>query len=121
MVSDNSIVINKLDNTLLATVPPLLSENTLVQLQDELLDRISQTDVSFILCDFSGVELLDAQEYSRLTNTLKMASLMGAETILVGLSPGIAAMIVDHDIDIDTFQYALDIEQGLLLAQRKSK
>lgn len=120
MISENSIVINKLNNALLATVPPLLSDTVLTQLQSELLDRVEKTKVDFILCDFSGIELLDIDEYSRLVSALKMASLMGARTILVGLSPGIAAMIVDHDIEIGSFQYALDIEQGLALTRGKS-
>ena len=45
--------------------------------------------------------------------TFEMASLMGANTIVVGLSPGIAATIVDYDIDISQLGYARNIEQGL--------
>ena len=117
-MTDHSIVLNKVENTLLATMQSTLSHSVLEDFQQELLNRLERIKVDYVLCDLSGLELLDIDEYVSLCNTLSMASLMGVRAIMVGLTPGVAATIVDYDVDISAFQYARNIDDGLALAKQ---
>lgn len=113
MLNSSGVVINKIDNGLLVTIQLTLTDEVLAEFQRELLDALSKTKVKHVLCDLSGMDIMDIEEYMSLMKTFEMASLMGANTIVVGLSPGIAATIVDYDIDISKLGYARNIEQGL--------
>lgn len=115
MINNSGVVINKIDNGLLATIQATLTDDVLNQFQQDLLERLSLTKVKHVVCDLSGMEIIDIDEYVNLTLTFDMAGLMGASTVVVGLSPGIAATIVDYDVDISKYRYALNIEQGLNL------
>ena len=119
MLNQTDIVINKVENALLATFQATLSETSLAQFQTSLLNRISDPSVQYVLCDLSGVDILDIDEYLSITKTFNMASLMGVNTIMVGLNPGVAATLVDYDIDISQFQYALNIDDALLLTRNQ--
>lgn len=115
MVSGNGVVINKIDNGLLATIQSTLTDDVLSRFRQDLLERLSISKAKHIICDLSGMQIIDIDEYMKLTQTFDMAALMGASTVVVGLNPGIAATIVDFEIDISKYQYALNIEQGFNL------
>ncbi len=118
MFSDSPVVLNKVGNALIVTLQSTLTDEVLEQFQEHLLSRITQVKVRYIVCDLSGVELIDMEEYASISSSFKMAALMGVKTIIVGLNPGVAAMIVDSELDCASFQYALNIEQGLTLAKQ---
>ncbi|WP_117234164.1 STAS domain-containing protein [Vibrio maerlii] len=118
MFSDSAVVLNKVGNALIVTLQTTLTDEVLNQFQARILSKISEVKVSYIVCDLSGMELIDMEEYASITTSLKMAAVMGVKTIIVGLNPGVAAMIVDSDLDCDSFKYALNIEQGLSLAKQ---
>jgi len=117
MSHETDVVINQVENALLATIQSALSDTSLKEFQARLLARISGSNVKYVLCDLSGVDILDIDEYRNIAKTFSMASLMGAETIMIGLNPGIVATLVDHDIDITQFQYALNIDDALVLTR----
>jgi len=119
MENNSDVVINQVENALLATIQCALSDAALRQFQAELLTRISASKAKYLLCDLSGVDILDIDEYLNIVKTFNMASLMGAETIMVGLNPGIVATLVDYDIDVTEFQYALNIDDALVLTRRQ--
>lgn len=117
MINDSGIVLNRLNNALLATIQATLMPEVLQQFKGSLLNELVETKVKYILCDLSAVDIIDIEEFSSLSSILDMAGLMGAKTIFIGMPPNIAATIVDYDIDINKFQYALTIDEGLSLAQ----
>ena len=118
MYSENSVVLNKVQNTLIATMPPVLTEPVLVQLQTDLLQQLAGIKIGYVLFDLSAIDILDVEEFVVISNICKAAGLMGSKTILVGLNPGVAASIVDYNFDTVVFQYALSIDDGLALANK---
>jgi len=119
MKNKSDVVINQVENTLLATIQSVLSDGALQQFQTDLLGRVSGSKIRYVLCDLSGVDLLDIDEYLNIVKTFNMVGLLGAKTIMIGLSPGIVATLVDYDIDITQFQYALNIDDALVLTRNQ--
>lgn len=117
MTMVNEIVLNKIENTLLATFQSTMTEAVLGEFKNALLIQLSKVQSNYVLCDLSGVDLVDIDEFSHLTQILNMASLMGTKTIIVGIKPCVAATIVDYDMDISLFDYALSIDEGLAKAR----
>ena len=108
-----NIVINKLDTALFATIQTALTPDVLEQFKSQLLDKVSNDNVSFVIVDFSGLELLDAEECYMLQSICKMIVLMGAKSIWVGLNPGIACSIDDFNVDLSHIGFASDIDDAL--------
>ena len=108
-----NIVINKLDTALFATIQTALTPNVLEQFKLQLLQKIATESVSFVIVDFSGLELLDAEECNMLQQICKMVVLMGAKSIWVGLNPGIACSIEDFNLDLNHIGFASDIDDAL--------
>lgn len=117
MFNDSGIVLNKVDNALLATIQATLTPEVLAQFKRSLLKKLAQSNIKFVLCDLSVVDIIDIEEFSCLSDIFSMAELMGTQTILVGISPGVAATIVDYEVDISKFKYALNVDDGLALAR----
>ncbi|QIZ77691.1 STAS domain-containing protein [Ferrimonas lipolytica] len=116
MSNESSIVLNKIERRLIATVQSTLTDEVLARFQQQLLLRLTELQLDYLLCDLSGIDIIDIEEFEALSNIFKMASLMGVNTILVGLNPGLAATIVDFDLDTSAFMFARNIEHGLELS-----
>jgi rsbT antagonist protein RsbS len=117
MQNESSIVINKIESALLATIQSALTDEVLSQFRADVLSRISESSINYLLCDFSGLDLLDIDEYREIQGICQMAELMGVTSIIVGLRPGIAATLVDYDIDPKNIRFALNIDEGLLIVR----
>jgi rsbT antagonist protein RsbS len=63
--------------------------------------------------DVSGVEVMDSTDFEMLRMTMSMASVMGAEPIIVGLKPGIVSALVDMDVDTGDVRAALNLDDAL--------
>ncbi|MFD2166113.1 STAS domain-containing protein [Thalassotalea euphylliae] len=117
MLGESNIVLNKIESAVLATIQSALTDEVLNRFREDLLTHLSATSVKYLLCDFSGLDLLDIDEYQSVQKICQMAQLMGVTSIIVGLSPGLAATIVDYDIDTKNIRFALNIDEGLLLVR----
>jgi len=112
------IVLNKVESALLATFPAFISDEVLVDFKQTLLGKLSKEKSQYLLCDLSGLEFVDIDEYLELIQTLSMASLLGTKAIMVGMKANIAATIVDYDIDVAMFEHVLNLDDGLALTRQ---
>jgi rsbT antagonist protein RsbS len=90
-----------------------LTEQVLAQFRQELLERIASTHVHGVVLDVSGVEVMDSTDFEMLRMTMSMASVMGAEPIIVGLKPGIVSALIDMDVDTRGVRAALNLDDAL--------
>lgn len=82
-------------------------------LKSDLLDFVSEHDANAVIFDLKGVAILDAEDFEGLNKIIQMIKLMGLETVLCGLSPGIVATIVSLDIDLRQVKTALDLNAAM--------
>ena len=92
-----AVAIQAVQGCLIVPVQIELYEPTLERLRRDLLEAIRETGLLRVVVDLRGVTLLDRFAFDHLRDTLRMASIMGAETLYAGIGAGVASCLVDLD------------------------
>ena len=108
-----SIPILRIGRTLLATVQTDLRDNVANAFQQDALTALEKGGMSGLVIDISGLETVDTYVARVLVDTGRMARLMGAATVLVGMRPEIAATLVRMGYSMEGVETALNLEEGL--------
>jgi rsbT antagonist protein RsbS len=114
------IPILKLGSTLLATIQVELHDTVVDSFQNDVLEEIEKTAAGGLIIDISALETVDSYVARMLANTGKMAKLMGAETIIVGMRPAVAATLVRMGYFMEGIRTALSLEEGLQLQAKRT-
>ncbi len=88
------------------------------QLTEQLLGAIQQKRAKVVVIDITGVATLDRTVANHLVQTVEASRLMGASTILTGLSSEIAQTLVDLGVDLGMMKTVGDLQGGLVEAER---
>ncbi len=107
------IPILQLGRTLLLSIQVELSDVVAENLQNDVLVALERTAAKGLLIDISGFDTVDTYVARILSDTAKMASLMGAETIVVGMRPEVAATLVRMGFIMSGVRFALNLVEGL--------
>lgn len=86
------------------------------QMNEALLQRIVETESEIVILDITGVPLVDTAIAKHLIETVTAARLLGAEVLLVGLSPRIALTLVHLGLDLNGIITRTTMARGLELA-----
>lgn len=103
---------------LVASVQIELTDDVLHQFQQDLLQRVRDTRARAVILDLSGVSILDSSDFESVLRTLRMARLMSATPVIVGLRAGVAAALVELGASNDDVQSCMSLEQALELVDR---
>lgn len=115
------IPILRLGNTLLATIQMELRDKVAQAFQEDVLAALELRGTSGLVIDISALEVVDTYVARVLAETGRMAKLMGAETVLVGMRPEIAATLIRMGYGMEGIRTALNLEEGLALLRRKRR
>lgn len=86
------------------------------QVSSSLLTGIESHQARAALVDITGVPVVDATVAQALVEAMRAARLLGAEPILVGLSPEVAHTLVTLGVEMGDLATCGDLQQGLELA-----
>ena len=100
-----------------ASIQVDLDDDVLDRFRDELLHRLHETGSCGVILDVSGLETLDSYEFSALRRIITMCTIMGAETVLVGLRPGVVSALIEAGADVDGLQAAINLDAAFALLQ----
>ncbi len=100
-----------------ASVQLDLRDDVLRQFQEDLLQYVQRTGAAGVIVDVTGVEVMDAEDFEALRRTLAMASVMGAQSVLVGLRPGLVSALIELGIDDEGIHATLDLDDGFSLVE----
>jgi rsbT antagonist protein RsbS len=115
------IPILKIGPTLLATIQIELHDTVVDSFQNDLLEEIEKTASNGLIIDVSALETVDSYVARMLANTAKMARLMGAETVIVGIRPAVAATLVRMGYLMEGINTALSLEEGLAYQAKRAR
>ena len=110
-----SIPILRVGRNLLVTVQTELHDAVAEAFQEDLLLAIEKSGAAGLLIDITGLDMVDSYVARVLADTGKMARLMGAETVLVGMRPEVAATLVRMGYLMTGIRTALNVDEGLAL------
>jgi hypothetical protein len=71
--------------------------------------------------DFSGLEVMDASEFTELRRIVDMARLMGSDVVVAGLRPGIVSSLIALEVNLDGLVAAFDLDDAFELLSRRDK
>lgn len=92
-----------------------LHDELIKELQAEILGRIERTTASGLVLDISALEFVDSFMARVLNDTALMAGLMGTRSVVVGMSPTIAIILMDLGLQLSRVPTARNLEKGLAL------
>ena len=115
---DEKIPILKMGQFLLVTIQVDMHDRLAMTLQDDLTNRINQTNARGVLIDISALDMVDSFIGRVLGNIAKMAQILDAETVVVGMQPAVAITLVELGLSLKGIRTALNVERGMSLLQR---
>lgn len=113
------IPILKLYDYLLVTIQVDLDDRTVMEFQEDLLNKIHETGAKGAVIDLTAVEMIDSFIAKVLGDVVQMSTLMGTRVVLTGIRPAVAITLLDLGITMKDIPTALDLEQGLEILQQE--
>lgn len=103
----------------LPLVGPVDAERA-AQITESLLQAIGKERAAVVIIDITGVTAIDERIAGWLTHAVGATRLLGAQAVVVGVSPAIAQTIVQGGVDLGGAVTLADLKSGLeyALAQR---
>ena len=108
-----SVPILKQGSILIASVQSVLSDSDLLQLRDDIAERIGRLRSRGLIIDVTALDVLDSFATRTLRDIAAMARLRGARAVIVGIQPDVAIAMVQLGLTLDGVATLLDLEEGL--------
>lgn len=122
-MSDSSatskIPIIKLGSHLLVPIQVDMTDQMVGDLQISVLQAIERTGAKGVLIDISVLEMVDSFIGRTLSGIARMAAVMDAAVVIVGMQPAVAITLVELGLEMKGIDYALNIECGMSLLNRR--
>lgn len=109
------IPILQMGEFLLVTIQVDMHDRLAMTLQEDLTNRISQSEARGVLIDISALEIVDSFIGRILGNIAKMSSVLDAQTVVVGMQPAVAITLVELGLSLPGVRTALNVEKGMNL------
>jgi rsbT co-antagonist protein RsbR len=106
------------ERLLILPIIGVLDSSRARQLTQQLLAAIRDNRAAVVVIDITGVATIDRTVANHLVQAVEASRLMGASTILTGLSPEVTQAIVDLGVDLSMMQTVGDLQGGLEEAER---
>jgi rsbT antagonist protein RsbS len=98
---------------MLVTIQVDMHDRLALTLQDDLMNQIVKHGTRGVLIDISTLEMVDSFIGRMLGSISSMASLLDAETVVVGMHPSVAITLVELGLSLKGIRTALDVEKGM--------
>ena len=113
MTDGLQIPIITLWNLLLVPLQGDISDRQAEQLTEAVLGRIARGSVRALIIDASGVWMMDSHLCNTLTRLSASAQLMGAPSIICGVSPEVVMTLQAMGVELSRMRTALTLEDAL--------
>jgi len=113
------VPILKQEHFLIASIQDELSDEELVLLRDQLVNKVRQHRSRAVLIDVTVLDIMDSFAARTLRSIAHMTKLLGADTVVVGIQPDVALSMVQLGLTLEGIVVAMDLEDGLCLLRRR--
>jgi rsbT antagonist protein RsbS len=108
-----SISVIRVRDVLFVTVPADPDDETVLALQQKVLEAMAQYEPKGLVLDISTVQTLDSFFARTVTETVQMVALMGGRTVLAGMRPSVAVTATQLGLTMSHVESALDVNRAL--------
>jgi rsbT co-antagonist protein RsbR len=109
-------VIRVHEGVLLLPLVGAIDSHRAQQITESVLVRVAEEQAKCIIIDIAGVPVVDTKVADHLVKTTAAVKLLGAQTILTGISAQVARTIVQLGVDISTMHTLARLADGIELA-----
>ena len=102
-------------DVVVASIQVDLDDDVLARFREDLLSRLHETGSRGVILDLSGLETLDSNEFSALRRIITMTNIMGAESVLVGMRPGVVSALIEAGAEVDGLRAAIDLDAAFAM------
>lgn len=106
------------DEVLLLPLVGTIDSHRAQQIMETVLARITEEQARVLLLDIAGVPVVDTQVADYLLKATAAVRLLGARTVLTGISPQVARTMVELGVDVSTMDTRNKLSDGIQLALR---
>ena len=107
------VPILKQGDVLIASVQAALTDADLLQLRDQLTEKVGRLRSRGVIVDVTALDVMDSFASRSLRNLAHTVKLRGAEMVIVGIQPEVAFAMVQLGLRLEGVMTALDLEEGL--------
>lgn len=120
MSEAHSIPLIRLFDNLIVSIQVELSDDIVERLMSQITAAIERTNVSGLILDFSGAEIMDSHITRRVHDIAMTARLMGVDTVVCGLKASIVITLTEMGLGLPGVASALNLERALELLVSKN-
>ncbi|MFI7382551.1 STAS domain-containing protein [Streptomyces sp. NPDC049813] len=113
------VPILKIGDVLLVSIQTDLEDQMVLDLQEDLSQRIVDTNARGVIIDISALEIVDSFVGRMLATNAAMSRILGSTTIVCGMRPAVAITLVELGLSLNGVRTALNLEQGLALLRNE--
>src|SRR5262249_7039875 len=99
----------KQGEVLVASIQSALTDRDLVQLRDDLSDKVGRFRSRGVIIDVTALDVMDSFATRTLRGLAAATRLRGAETVVVGIQPDVAVTLVELGLTLEGVATALDL------------
>lgn len=109
------IPVLKMGHFLLVTVQVDMHDRLVMNLQDDLTEKIAKFSSKGVLIDISALEIVDSFIGRMIANIAGMSKILDAKTVVTGMQPAVAITLVELGLNLEGVDTALNIDRGIAL------
>ncbi|MBU4075431.1 MAG: STAS domain-containing protein [Euryarchaeota archaeon] len=121
MLSLSTPVLQIRDQILVLPLIGTIDSARAAQIVEQLLNSIVDTQASVVILDITGVPVIDTAVANHLIKTIQAARMLGAKTIITGISPVNAQTLVTLGVDLSMMTTIGSLRSGVKLADEMLK
>lgn len=112
-MTDNNIIVIKIRDVLMVTVPSDPDDPTIIALQGNVLHNMERYNAKALILDITAVEIFDSFFARTISETSQMVKLMGGRTIIAGMRPSVAVTATQLGLNLKQVETALNVDMAL--------
>ena len=107
-------------DVLIASIQAALTDQDLLQVRDELSEKVGRFRARGVIVDVSALDVLDSFAIRTVRGIAYAARLRGARTVVVWIQPDVAFAMVQLGLTLEGVATALDLDEGLALLRQEA-
>jgi rsbT antagonist protein RsbS len=115
MNNHQRIPILKVGRVLIVPIQVDMDDQTVLHLQESILNELERTGARGVLIDISLLEMVDSFIGRMLSDIASMARIMDARTVVVGMQPAVAITLVELGLELNGVDTVLNVDEGIKL------
>lgn len=103
----------KLGRILLTAIQADLTDEAAMILQGDILSIINDSKADGLVIDISAMDVVDSYMVRLLSETARMANILGGEVVITGMQPMVALTLMEMGRELTAVRMAINLESGV--------